>query len=125
VFSGGLHAPSTATEVRVQDGDVITTDGPYIEGKEHIGGFTVIKAPDLDAALEWDARRRGRSRRCRLTSGGSTMRTDGNGACSCRAHQVRIVDIAFIGPGSRGKYSERRRKNPRRQRVATRYETPS
>ena len=53
VFSGGLHAPSTATVVRVRDGDVITTDGPYIEGKEHIGGFTIIKAPDLDAALEW------------------------------------------------------------------------
>lgn len=53
VFSGGLHAPSTATVVRVRDGEVVTTDGPYIEGKEHIGGFTVIKAPDLDAALEW------------------------------------------------------------------------
>ena len=53
VFSGGLHAPSTATVVRVKDGDVITTDGPYIEGKEHIGGFTIIQAPDLDAALEW------------------------------------------------------------------------
>jgi hypothetical protein len=53
VFSGGLHAPSTATVVRMKDGDVITTDGPYVEGKEHIGGFTIIKAPDLDAALEW------------------------------------------------------------------------
>jgi hypothetical protein len=53
VFSGGLHEASTATVVRVKDGDVVTTDGPYIEGKEHIGGFTVIKAPDLDAALEW------------------------------------------------------------------------
>lgn len=53
VFSGGLHPPSTATVLRVKDGEVITTDGPYIEGKEHIGGFTVIKAPDLDAALEW------------------------------------------------------------------------
>jgi len=53
VFSGGLHAPSTATVVRARDGDIVTTDGPYIEGKEHIGGFTVIKAPDLDAALEW------------------------------------------------------------------------
>jgi hypothetical protein len=53
VFSGGLHDPSTATVVRVNDGKAITTDGPYIEGKEHIGGFTVIKAPDLDAALEW------------------------------------------------------------------------
>jgi hypothetical protein len=53
VFSAGLHEASTATVVRAKDGDVITTDGPYIEGKEHIGGFTVIKAPDLDAALEW------------------------------------------------------------------------
>ena len=53
VFSGGLHAPSTATVVRARDGDIVTTDGPYLEGKEHIGGFTVIKAPDLDAALEW------------------------------------------------------------------------
>ncbi len=56
VFSGGLHAPGTATVLRVKDGDVVTTDGPYIEGKEHIGGFTVIKAPDLDAALEWGRR---------------------------------------------------------------------
>jgi hypothetical protein len=53
VFSGGLHRPSTATVVRVRDGDVLMTDGPYAEGKEHIGGFTIIKAPDLDAALEW------------------------------------------------------------------------
>jgi hypothetical protein len=53
VFSGGLHAPGTATVVRVKDGEILTTDGPYVEGKEHIGGFTVIKAPDLDAALEW------------------------------------------------------------------------
>jgi hypothetical protein len=53
VFAGGLHAPSTATVVRPQDGDVLITDGPYAEGKEHLGGFTIIKAPDLDAALEW------------------------------------------------------------------------
>jgi hypothetical protein len=53
VFSGGLHAPTTATVVRLTDGEMVTTDGPYIEGKEHIGGFTVIKAADLDAALEW------------------------------------------------------------------------
>jgi hypothetical protein len=53
VFAGGLHAPSTATVVRVKDGDVLTTDGPFIEGKEHIGGFSVVNAPDLDAALEW------------------------------------------------------------------------
>jgi hypothetical protein len=53
VFTAGLHAPSTATVVRLKDGDVLTTDGPFAEGKEHIGGFTVIQAPDLDAALEW------------------------------------------------------------------------
>ena len=53
VFNGGLHAPSTATVVRLQDGETLTTDGPFVEGKEHIGGFVVIQAPDLDAALEW------------------------------------------------------------------------
>jgi hypothetical protein len=53
VFAGGLHPPSTATMVRPEGGDVLTTDGPFTEGKEHIGGFTIIKAPDLDAALEW------------------------------------------------------------------------
>jgi hypothetical protein len=56
VFAGGLRPPSTATVVRVKDGEVLTTDGPYVEGKEHIGGFTIIKAPDLDAALEWGAK---------------------------------------------------------------------
>lgn len=53
VFTGGLHAPSTATVVRAPADDVITTDGPYVEGKEHIGGFWIITAPDLDAALDW------------------------------------------------------------------------
>jgi hypothetical protein len=53
VFSGGLHPASTATVVRVKEGDVLMTDGPYAEGKEHLGGFTIIKAPDLDSALEW------------------------------------------------------------------------
>ena len=53
VFAGGLHSPSTATVVRLQGGDVLTTDGPYTEGKEHVGGLCIIKAPDLDSALEW------------------------------------------------------------------------
>ena len=53
VFTAGLHPPSTATVVRVRDSDTLTTDGPYTEGKEHIGGFTIIDAPDLDAALDW------------------------------------------------------------------------
>jgi hypothetical protein len=53
VFAGGLFPPSTATVVRLEGGDVLTTDGPFAEGKEHLGGFTIIKAPDLDSALEW------------------------------------------------------------------------
>ncbi|HJU01448.1 MAG TPA: YciI family protein [Actinomycetes bacterium] len=56
VFAGGLHPPSTATVVRARDGRVLMTDGPYAEGKEHVGGFTVVDAPDLDAALAWAAR---------------------------------------------------------------------
>jgi hypothetical protein len=56
VFTAGLHAPGTATVVQVKDGDVLMTDGPYVEGKEHLGGFTVIEAPDLDAALHWGGR---------------------------------------------------------------------
>ena len=56
VFAGGLHASSTATVVRLQDGEVLTTDGPFVEGKEHVGGFWVIKAPDLDSALRWGSK---------------------------------------------------------------------
>jgi hypothetical protein len=53
VFSRGLYAPSTATVVRVRDREILTTDGPYVEGKEHIGGFWIVDAPDLDVALGW------------------------------------------------------------------------
>jgi hypothetical protein len=53
VFNGGLFPPSTATVVRLRDGAVLMTDGPYAEGKEHIGGCVIIKARDLDAALAW------------------------------------------------------------------------
>ena len=56
VFSGRLHEPDTATVVRVSDGEVLTTDGPFAESKEHLGGFYIIEAPDLDAALAWAAR---------------------------------------------------------------------
>ena len=51
VFAGGLHPADTATVVRVKDGEVLTTDGPFAETKEQLGGFWVIQAPDLDAAL--------------------------------------------------------------------------
>ena len=53
VFNGGLHPPNTSTVVRHDRGEFLVTDGPYVEGKEHIGGFLIIKAADLDAALEW------------------------------------------------------------------------
>jgi hypothetical protein len=56
VFGGGLHPPTTATVVRAQDGDILTTDGPFPEAKEQLGGFWVIKAADLDAALAWAAK---------------------------------------------------------------------
>ena len=52
VFNGGLHPPSTATVVRVRGGEALVTDGPFAEGKEHIGGFVVLKAHELDSALE-------------------------------------------------------------------------
>ncbi len=52
VFAGGLLPPDTSTVVRAQGGKVVTTDGPFAESKEQIGGFWVIKAADLDAALE-------------------------------------------------------------------------
>jgi hypothetical protein len=53
VFNGGLHPPSTATVVHVKGSDVLLTDGPFAEGKEHVGGVVVIKAANLDAALAW------------------------------------------------------------------------
>jgi len=55
VFSGALQPPHASTVLHTPrgGGDVITTDGPYTEGHEHIGGLTIIEAEDLDAALEW------------------------------------------------------------------------
>src|SRR6266851_4082651 len=53
VFSGRLHEADTATVVRVSDGEVLTTDGPFAESKEHLGGFYIIEAEDLDAAVAW------------------------------------------------------------------------
>ena len=53
VFAGGLHPATTATVVRENAGEVLLTDGPFVETKEHLGGFWVIEAADLDAALAW------------------------------------------------------------------------
>ena len=56
VFAGGLYPPDTATVLRPKDDEVLMTDGPFAEGKEHVGGFSIISVPDLDAALEWGRR---------------------------------------------------------------------
>jgi hypothetical protein len=53
VFGGRLHGPDTASVVRVSEGEVIMTDGPFAEAREHLGGFYIIEAEDLDAALSW------------------------------------------------------------------------
>ena len=53
VFAAGLHPPDTATVVRADGAGVAMTDGPFTEGKEHLGGFALIRAADLDAALSW------------------------------------------------------------------------
>jgi hypothetical protein len=53
VFTAGLQAPGTAAVVRFTGDGLLTTDGPFTEGKEHIGGFTVIQAGSRDEALDW------------------------------------------------------------------------
>ena len=53
VFAGGLYPPSSATTLRPKDDEILVTDGPFAEGREHVGGFSIITAPDLDAALDW------------------------------------------------------------------------
>lgn len=55
VFAGGLNH-ATPTVVRSIDGEIVTTDGPFAETKEHLGGFWIIEADDLDAAREWGAK---------------------------------------------------------------------
>jgi hypothetical protein len=55
VFGGGLEPADVATVVRSKGGEVVTSDGPFAEAKEHIGGFWVIKAADLDEAMRWAA----------------------------------------------------------------------
>ena len=53
VFGGALHDPDAATVVRAGEGDLVMTDGPFVEAKEHMAGFYIINADDLDAALAW------------------------------------------------------------------------
>ena len=56
VFTGRLHGPDTATVVRVSGGEILTTDGPFAEAKEHLAGFYIVEADDLDAALAWGSK---------------------------------------------------------------------
>jgi hypothetical protein len=57
VFSGRLEGPDTATVVRSDGGgEVVVTDGPFTEAKEHLGGFYIVEAEDLDAALAWGSK---------------------------------------------------------------------
>ena len=56
VFAGGLHPPTTATVVRARDGEVLTTDGPFAETKEQLGGFWIVEVADLDEALDLAAK---------------------------------------------------------------------
>jgi len=53
VFGGALHDPEAATVLRRGGGELVMTDGPFVESKEHIAGFYIINADDLDAALAW------------------------------------------------------------------------
>ena len=57
VISGnGLQDPNNGTQVRVRDGKCVIHDGPYVDTKEHLGGYFIIEVPHLDDALEWAAR---------------------------------------------------------------------
>jgi hypothetical protein len=56
VFGGRLHDPSTATVVRATGDDVMITDGPFVETKDHLGGLYVLRTDDLDGALAWAAK---------------------------------------------------------------------
>jgi hypothetical protein len=56
VFGGGLHDPDTSTVVQMRNGQVLTTDGPFAETKEQLGGFSIVDVPDRDTALTWAAR---------------------------------------------------------------------
>jgi hypothetical protein len=56
VFGGALHGPDAATVVAAGAGGVVMTDGPFVESKEHIAGFYIIEAADLDEALTWARR---------------------------------------------------------------------
>lgn len=53
VYSGGLDSPSSSTVLQLRGRDILTTDGPFVESKEHIGGITIVHVPDLDEALAW------------------------------------------------------------------------
>lgn len=56
VFGGALLGPDATTVVRIFDGEVLTTNGPYAEGREHVGGFYIVESDDVDSVLGWAAK---------------------------------------------------------------------
>src|SRR5947199_349145 len=90
VFGGALSEADTATVVRASEGEMLTTDGPFAESKEHLGGFYIIEAADLDAALAWAAK----------TTGCVARR--GDASCSARWRCSRAETAAA---GRAGRYS--------------------
>jgi len=56
VYSGGLQPPGTSTVLHARGGGLVQTDGPFIEAKEHLGGFTIVSVADRDEALRWAQR---------------------------------------------------------------------
>jgi len=73
VFAGGLAAPSTATVIDNRGGEALFTDGPFLESKEYLGGFWIIEAPDLDAALK--------------------LAADGSNACNRKVEVRPFLDV--------------------------------
>ena len=101
VFAGGLHPADTATVVRVQNGEVLTSDGPFAESKEQLGGFWIIDVADLDAALAWPPRAGGlRSARRGPPLPGRTGADRADGRSSrCSGHRAGVPRRV----GSRGR----------------------
>jgi hypothetical protein len=106
VFAGGLTSPSTATVVDGRGADVMVTDGPYVESKEHVAGFWVVQATDPDVALSLASQGRGRA-----TAGSSSgpsrgsldrrRRADRPGPRCVGLGAVRRAAATVDGPGAR------------------------
>ena len=107
VFAGGSTLPTPQPCCASKDGDVLTTDGPFAEGKEHLGGFSIIKAADLDAALEWGRKL------ARATTLPIEVRPFRDGPLMPREHASAVGDRACVPRGVRPRG---RRAGPRLRR---------